>query len=333
VFRTCAFCNASFDGDGGPSGLGVGRRIAFDEWKGRLWVVCPRCSRWNLTPFDDRLERIEAVARTASLGRVAASTAQVSLIRWQRYDFVRVGKPPRVELATWRYGERLRNRQRERMKVVVPLTIAAIGLGVAANVAAGGGFGLVVWNVHRAVDWFYLRLLGSRKVSMIEAPICAHCGSVMELRARHVQHARVVPDAHADMAVLLSCPRCRQEGAQLTGTEAVHVLRQGLPYLNVIRRGGKRAEDAAREVDQVGGPEWLVRDVAFRQTTLRALRPERRLALEMAVDEQAEAEELERQWREAEEIADIADGTLSTSAEIEEKLRRLKDNGGNQPSG
>src|SRR5207247_627367 len=205
--------------------------------KGRLWVVCPRCSRWNLTPFDDRLERIEAVARTASLGRVAASTAQVSLIRWQRYDFVRVGKPPRVELATWRYGERLRNR-----------------------------------------------------------------------------------------------PRCRQEGAQLTGTEAVHVLRQGLPYLNVIRRGGKRAEDAAREVDQVGGPEWLVRDVAFRQTTLRALRPERRLALEMAVDEQAEAEELERQWREAEEIADIADGTLSTSAEIEEKLRRLKDNGSEQPS-
>src|SRR3989442_725828 len=216
MFSSCGFCNAAFDGDGGPSGLGVGRRIAFDEWKGRLWVVCPRCSRWNLTPFDDRLERIEAVARAASLGRVAASTAQVSLIPWQRYDFVRVGKPP---------------------------------------------------------------------------------------------------------------------PAQLTGPEAVHVLRQGLPYLNVIRRGGKRAEDAAREVDRVGGPEWLVRDVAYRQTTLRALRPERRLALEMAVDEQAEAGELERQWREAEEIADIADGTLSTSAEIEEKLRRLKDNGGNQPSG
>ncbi|PYO71219.1 MAG: hypothetical protein DMD64_15295, partial [Gemmatimonadetes bacterium] len=114
----------------------VGRRIAFDEWRGRLWVVCPRCSRWNLTPFDDRLERIEAVARAASNGRIAASTDQVALIRWERYDLVRVGKPPRVELATWRYGERLRNRQRERMKVVVPLTIAAIGLGIAANVAA-----------------------------------------------------------------------------------------------------------------------------------------------------------------------------------------------------
>jgi hypothetical protein len=168
---------------------------------------------------------------------------------------------------------------------------------------------------------------------MSEPPICAHCGSLMQLRARHVQHARVVPDAHADVAVVLSCPQCRHEGAQLTGSDAVQVLRQGLTYLNVTRSGRKRAEDAAREVDQVGGPESLMRDVAFHQATLRSLRPERRLALEMAVDEQAEAEELERQWREAEEIADIADGTLGTSTEIEAALRRLKEREGDQPSG
>ena len=333
MFRTCAFCKAPFDGDGGPSGLGIGRRLAFDEWKGRLWVVCSRCSRWNLTPFDDRLEHIEAVARAARDGRVAAATDQVTLIRWQKYDFVRVGKPPRIELATWRYGERLRTRQRERMKVIVPLTIAAIGLGIAANVAAGGGFGVVVWNLHRTVDWVYVRMMGRRRVVMSEPPICAHCGSLMQLRARHVQFARVVPDAHADVAVVLSCPQCRHEGAQLTGTEAVQVLRQGLTYLNVTRSGRKRAEDAAREVDQVGGPDWLVRDVAYHQATLRSLRPERRLALEMAVDEQAEAAELERQWREAEEIADIADGTMGTSEEVEEELRRLKKRLGDQPAG
>lgn len=333
MFRSCAFCNAAFDGDGGPSGLGVGRRLAFDEWKGRLWVVCPRCSRWNLTPFDDRLERIEALARAASLGRIAASTDQVALIRWERYDLVRVGQPPRVELATWRYGERLRNRQRERMKVVVPLTIAAIGLGIAANVAAGGGFGVVVWNIHRIADGIYLRMVGGRRVLLAEPPICASCGTVMQLRARHVQHARVVPDRHADMAVLLSCPNCRREGAQLTGVEATQVLRQGLTYLNLSRGGRKKAEDAAREVDVVGGPDQLVRDIAHRELTLRALRPERGLALEMAVDERAEVQELERQWKEAEEIADIADGTLSTSADIEERLRRLKNQGGDQPSG
>jgi hypothetical protein len=333
MFRSCAFCNATLDGDGGPSGLGVGRRIAFDEWMGRLWVVCPRCSRWNLTPFDDRLERIESVARAASQGWIAASTDQIALIRWERYDFVRVGKPPRVELATWRYGERLRNRQRERMKVVVPLTVAAIGLGIAANVAAGGGFGVVVWNIHRIADWMYLRMVGGRKVALIESPICAHCGSVMQLRARHVQHARIVPDTHAEMAVVLSCPRCRREGAQLTGADAVQVLRQGLTYLNLSRGGRRKAEDAAREVDHLGGADRLVRDIAVRELTLRSLRPERGLALEMAMDERAEVEELERQWREAEEIADIADGMLGTSTAVEDELRRLKNRGGDQPSG
>ena len=56
MYRTCAFCNGKLDGDGGPSGLGVGRRLAFDEWKGRLWGICPKCSRWNLAPLDDRDE-------------------------------------------------------------------------------------------------------------------------------------------------------------------------------------------------------------------------------------------------------------------------------------
>jgi len=334
MFKTCAFCNAPFDGDGGPSGLGVGRRLAFDEWRGRLWVVCSKCSRWNLTPLDDRLERIESVARAAGgTGRVVAATEQVALIRWQRYDFVRVGKPQRVELATWRYGERLRTRQRERMKVVVPLSIAAIGLGIAANVAAGGGLGVFVWNLHSIVDSVYVRMVGRRRVVLPEVPICANCGTVMELRARHVQHARVVPDAHAEIAVVLSCPRCRRDGAQLTGADAVQVLRQGLTYLNVTRSGRRRAADAARVVDQVGGPDRLLHEVARREVTLKSLRPERRLALEMAVDERAEVEELERQWREAEEIAEIADGTLSTTEQLEEELRRIKNRLGYQPNG
>ena len=133
--------------------------------------------------------------------------------------------------------------------------------------------------------------------------------------------------------MVVSCPKCRQEGTHLTGTEAVQVLRQGLTYLNLARGGRRRAEDAAREVDMVGGADRLVHDIARRELTLRSLRPERGLALEMAVDERAEVEELERQWKEAEEIADIADGTLGTSTEVEEELRRLKNRDRDQPSG
>lgn len=333
MYRTCAFCSAKFDGDGGPSGLGAGRRFAFDEWKGRLWVVCPRCARWNLTPLDDRLERIEAVARAAQEGRVAASTDQVALIRWGRYDLVRVGKPRRVELAAWRYGERLRARERERAKVVVPLTVAAVGIGIAVNAAAGGGLGIFVWNIGNITEGVYVALVGNRRVTLAEAPICERCGSVMQLRARHVQHARVVAEQQADLAVLVSCPACHGEGALLTGTDALQVLRQGLTYLNARRSGRRRAEDAARVVDGAGGPESLIREVARRDVTLHALRPERRLALEMAVDEQAEVRELERQWREAEELAEIADSTLSANPEIDEQLRRLRSSRMTQPDG
>src|SRR3989454_626366 len=155
MYTTCAFCNGKFDGDGAPSALGVGRRLAFDEWRGRLWGICPTCARWKLTPLDDRLERVDALARTARAGHLVASTDEVALLRWQRYDLVRVGKPPRVELAPWRYGERLRARQRERARVVIPLTLAAVGLGIAANVAAGGSLGVFAWNLHAVADWTY----------------------------------------------------------------------------------------------------------------------------------------------------------------------------------
>src|SRR5437879_8881455 len=112
MYRTCAFCNGKLDGDGGPSGLGVGRRLAFDEWRGRLWVICPKCTRWNLAPLDDRLERIEGLARAARQGHVAAATEQVALIRWQGYDLVRGDEPPRLEFAAWRSGERPKARRR-----------------------------------------------------------------------------------------------------------------------------------------------------------------------------------------------------------------------------
>src|SRR5436309_1456748 len=198
MYQTCAFCNAHLDGDGGPSGLGVGRRIAFDEWRGRLWVICRACGRWNLSPLDDRLERIQAV----------------------------------------------------------------------------------------------------------------------------------------DLALVVRCPSCGAEGALLTGSDAAQALRRGLTYLNAKRSARRHAELAAREVDQMGGPERLVREVSRREVTLRSLRPERRVALEMAVDELAEITELERQWQEAEEIAAIADGTLSTTPELEEHLRRLKAQAkGDQPNG
>src|SRR2546428_9686182 len=145
MYTTCAFCSGKLDGDGGPSGLGVGRRLAFDEWKGRLWVICPKCSRWNLAPLEERWEKVEALGRAAREGRVAAATAQVALIRWRAYDLVQVGKPPRLELATLRYGERLKARRRGQVEFVLPPPVAALRVAVAGHVAAGGAVRAVCW--------------------------------------------------------------------------------------------------------------------------------------------------------------------------------------------
>lgn len=132
--------------------------------------------------------------------------------------------------------------------------------------------------------------------------------------------------------LLLTCGKCESEGAQLEGVDAQMALRRGLTYQNLARGGRQRAADAARIVDRAGGPDQLVNGMARESLLLRTLRPDRGLALEMAVDEQAEVEELERQWRIAEETAAIADGTLSTDAEIEEELKRLKGRPPNQPN-
>ncbi len=324
MYRTCAFCNGKLDGDGGPSGLGVGRRLAFDEWKGRLWVICPKCSRWNLAPLDDRLERIEALARAAGEGRVAAATEQVALIRWQTYDLVRVGKPRRLEFATWRYGERLRARRREQLKFVLPVTVAAVGLAVAVNVAAGGSVGVFVWNMPNIARMLYTGMVGRRRVTLVEPPICERCGTVLQLRAKHVAYARVVRQTQQDVGLILSCPSCHTEGAMLVGHEAQAALRQGLTYLALARGRQQRVEEAARLVESAGGPDQLIADVARRALTLRSLAGERRLALEMAVDERLEIEELERQWKEAEEIAEIADGTLSSDPLLDQELNRIR---------
>jgi hypothetical protein len=332
MYKACAFCNGTLDGDGGPSGLGLGRRLAFDEWKGRLWVICPKCNRWNLAPLEERWEQVEALARAARTGRVAAATDHVALIRWQAYDLVRVGKPPRLELATWRYGERLRARRRDQMKFVVPLTVATLGVAVAVNVAAGGSVGVFVWNVPNIARSIYTGLVGRRRVELVEPPVCERCGSVLVLRAKHLARARVTATPQAELALLLSCPSCGGEATLLTGPDAQAALRRGLTYLNLARGGRQRAEDAARLVEASGGPDRLISSIAKSELTLRSLAADRRLALEMAVDEQAEVEALERRWREAEEIADIADGLLTTDPELEQQLRRLKGDS-NQPNG
>ena len=331
MFTSCAFCSGELGGDGGQSGLGVGRRFAYDGWKSRAWVVCQRCTRWNLTPLDERLEVIAALDRWAAGGRVAATSEQVALVRLGPYDVVRVGQPPRVEMATWRYGERIKARQREKMKVMVPVAIAVVGLTVAVNVAAGGSMGAFMGQIPGLANSVYTGIVGNRKIP-IEPPICARCGNVMVLRNRHVQKARLQHTSRSDIALLLICPRCKGEGALLEGPDAQTALRGGLTYVNLRRSSKlkKKAPEAAMRVDAYGGAEPFLAREALREAKVETYKGAEALALEMAIDEQLELRELERQWRAAEEIADISDNLLVDPA-VEDALKRLKEKG--QPGG
>lgn len=325
MYTTCAFCSGALGGDGGASSLGVGKRFAFDEWKSRAWVICQRCGRWNLTPFDSRLEAISALERMGAQGRVAATTDQVALIRAGAYDVVRVGKPPRIEMAGWRYGERLKARERERLKIIIPVTAVAVGATIALNVAAGGSIGGFLWQVPNISNSIYTWSVGNRKVN-IEPPVCSRCGSIMVLRAKHVQQAMLTRTAHEDLALLLRCSTCQVHGTLLEGPDAEQALRTGLTYHNLKkgRRIKRKAEEAASYVERHGGPAELLANTARREVTVSTLRGAEGLAVEMAVDEQAEVRDLEREWRRAEEIAEIAD-SLTVPPAIEQELRDLKE--------
>ncbi len=68
MYATCLFCHGALGRNESIEHFPVGRRLAFDAAKGRLWVVCPRCARWNLTPLDARWEAIEEAERAAPQG-------------------------------------------------------------------------------------------------------------------------------------------------------------------------------------------------------------------------------------------------------------------------
>ena len=91
----------------------VGRRLAFHAARGRLWVVCTKCQRWNLTPLEERWEAVEDCERLFRETPMRSSTENIGIARHREgLDLIRIGKPPRGEFAAWRYGDQFRRRYR-----------------------------------------------------------------------------------------------------------------------------------------------------------------------------------------------------------------------------
>ena len=127
----------------------VGRRIAFDAACGRLWVVCPSCSQWSLSPLDERWEAVADAERLYRQTKLRVATDQIGLARLRDgTDLVRIGEPLRPEFAAWRYGARFRSRWRKQLGWGVAAGAAAAGYSVAGPLMGLISFGglWIPWN-------------------------------------------------------------------------------------------------------------------------------------------------------------------------------------------
>jgi hypothetical protein len=113
MYTTCIFCHEPLGTNEHIAHFLVGRRLAFDSAKGRLWVICKRCAQWNLAPLEERWEAVEECERAFRTVRTRVSTPEIALARMpDGLDLVRIGAPLRLEFAAWRYGDRFGARQR-----------------------------------------------------------------------------------------------------------------------------------------------------------------------------------------------------------------------------
>jgi hypothetical protein len=139
MYNTCLFCARPFGRNESIEAFPVGKRLAFDAGRGRLWVVCDQCTRWCLVPIEERWEAVEACERRFRETRQRVSTDQIGLAKLRDgLELVRVGTPLRPELAAWRYGREFSARRRR----AIALSTVSVGVGAAGLVggmAAGGG--------------------------------------------------------------------------------------------------------------------------------------------------------------------------------------------------
>jgi hypothetical protein len=331
VYSTCLFCHASLGSNEVIESFPVGRRLAFDAERGRLWVVCRQCGRWNLTALEERWEAVEACERRFRGTVLRVSTDNVGLTRLREgLELVRVGKPLRPELAAWRYGTVFRRR-------LVRSWLYAAGYVTAGGVMQyhfllGGGIGSLLFagmqlgNVYNQMLRPVLRLP-------------AEDGTVLRFTAYQVRNAKLIPDsAHPGWA--LKVGHQGRGPAVITGAEAQSTIGLVLPWIN--REGGsaRTVADAARRLEEARTPDSLFASVRNkmrqriraqdpRGTQIMTLPKSQRLAMEIAAHEdterramEGELAELERSWREAEEIAGIADNLLLPPS-VTEFLKRL----------
>lgn len=346
MYAHCIHCKNSLGANDSIEALPIGRRLAFDAARGRLWVVCRRCERWNLTPFDERWEALEQCERAFRGTRVRVSSDNIGLAQLpDGTELVRVGAPLRPEFAAWRYGDQF-NKRRKRMA----WTGAAIGAGalggaalaISGAIAAGVGIVSVVPLVQIALfsgvasqgllNDEDIRLPTGQLVRRIGMPkiIAMDVGEGWGVHLSYMSWANPSPPRYQRAWFEGSqYPTAETLQTSLRGNDAMPMLRRLLPIVNRASAPRSVISDGVRLIEDAGGPErfgrwaasqrhvWGARQTYGDTGDIAYIPAAARLAFEMALHEDSERRvmngelaELQRAWREAEGIAEIADEML-----------------------
>jgi hypothetical protein len=245
---------------------------------------------------------------------------------------VRVGVPRFSELAAWRYGKSLHQRWKTR-----GLPWAVLGVsGYAVQALINSGMLPLV----PAMGLF--ALLGAPAVltgwRQSRVRLMLPDGRIVTIRHRTPDAAELEPDGENEWAVRLSAAG---KTARATGTAAVHTLRGLLTTVNFFGARRAQIDEAITMLQRAGdSSRYIARVAQLGRSTgasnVNFLPPEVRLALEMALHEDAERRALEGElaglrdeWQLAEDIAKIADNMFVPVAVLE-SLRRLKGGGSAQ---
>jgi hypothetical protein len=343
VYRSCLFCHQPLGTNQVLEHSPAGQRFAFDQTRGRLWVICLHCRRWNLTPFEDRWEVIEQSERLFRETHLRLSTPNIGLARLgDGTDLIRVGKPLRPEFAAWRYGRQFLSRRPIRLirglggagLLAAPVALSAL-FGPMAPLALSGIAALAAWRLARKPAF--------------RIDDATH--DEIQLSASQMERAELISDRTSEegWAILVdhldaesSLGRGLQDRfagdvAVLTGRQAREVATFVLPRLNPGGGTVLEVAEAVRWLEAAGGPDKAFREFAhsrnvrptldLNKATLSTMHPAVRLALEMAIHEDeerrllyGELSVLEVAWRREEKLAAIIDKIA-----IPERLQRQLD--------
>jgi hypothetical protein len=355
VYTTCLRCDRSLGANTEIPHLRVGRRIAFDTKRGRLWVICPHCDQWNLTPIEERWEALEECEQLATQAEARGSGTRVALAQTESgLELLRVGDMGKADIANWRYGRRIGARNAGHLWWLMPIEAVAISAGIA------------MWRAtHRVeVTLWIATVLGLllfflwRKPPRLWTRFDDGTGRSRLLWFWQRQ-LTYIERTSGDSRPALVLPRWRGD-LRLTGDHAVTALASLLPRINgadcvgvdlnaaldtvtSAEKGarkqplklGRGARRRMREKHQTI-PTWREQRpwelVALRMPTawLASARPEDRLALEMAVTEEVErrqlaerSEVLAEAWQEEEEVGAISDDLLLPEG-VQARLEELR---------